>query len=464
MIPIPKIALVGRPNVGKSTLFNRICGRRKAITDSRPGSTRDRNYAQTSWQGAAFELIDTGGLLLGTDDPLLGPAADQADLAIDEADLVIFVVDGRAGLLPDDRAIAKQPAEEGQARAGRGEQDREATRTASTSSRRSGSTQVHAISAEHGLGVGDLLDAALAEGLPKVEVPEDEEKPPSSIALVGRPNVGKSSLLNRFLGEERAVVSPIPGTTRDAVDSLLVRGRPALPVRGHGGHPQVAPPEGERRPRQRRAVAPRDRPRRRGAAGPRRGRGDARDGRHHRRLRPRGRPRDRGGREQVGPARTSGKTKEMETRVRDKLKFLAYAPIVFTSAKTGAGLASVLKTAPRVYRRPASASRPGPLNRMLAEAAARHAAQGREGEQRRSASSSPPRSGLNRRRSCSRSTTRWTCTSPTSATSRTSCGSPSGSRGRRSSCKVRTRDGTRDRRFPLDIDRGELIQCLKSQA
>src|SRR5512145_2914511 len=108
MTPIPKIALVGRPNVGKSTLFNRLCGRRKAITDSRPGSTRDRNYAQASWQGAAFELIDTGGLLLGSDDPLLGPAAAQAERAIEEADLVLLVVDGRGGLLPDDEAIARR--------------------------------------------------------------------------------------------------------------------------------------------------------------------------------------------------------------------------------------------------------------------------------------------------------------------------------------------------------------------
>src|SRR5919109_2911568 len=106
MVTLPRIALVGRPNVGKTTLFNRICGRRQAITDRRPGSTRDRNYAQTSWQGAAFELIDTGGLLLQTDDPLLGPAAQQAERAIEEADLVLLVVDGRAGLLPDDAAIA----------------------------------------------------------------------------------------------------------------------------------------------------------------------------------------------------------------------------------------------------------------------------------------------------------------------------------------------------------------------
>ncbi|HEY6548908.1 MAG TPA: GTPase, partial [Vicinamibacteria bacterium] len=110
---IPRIALVGRPNVGKSTLFNRICGRRKAITDARPGSTRDRNYAQSSWQGAAFELVDTGGLLLQTADPLLGPAAEQAKLAIKEADRVVFVVDGRAGLLPDDSAIARRLRRDG---------------------------------------------------------------------------------------------------------------------------------------------------------------------------------------------------------------------------------------------------------------------------------------------------------------------------------------------------------------
>ena len=113
MVPLIKIALVGRPNVGKSTLFNRICGRRKAITDGRPGSTRDRNYAQASWQGRPFELVDTGGLLLGSDDPLLGPASRQAEVAIAEADVVLFVVDARAGLLPDDEAIARQLRREG---------------------------------------------------------------------------------------------------------------------------------------------------------------------------------------------------------------------------------------------------------------------------------------------------------------------------------------------------------------
>jgi GTPase len=218
---IPKIALVGRPNVGKSTLFNRICGRRKAITDGRPGSTRDRNYAQVSWQGAGFELVDTGGLLLQTHDPLLGPAADQARLAIDESDRVLFVVDGRAGLLPDDAAIAKELRRRGKSVlvAVNKVEGKEEAALADFASL--GFDTLVPVSAEHGLGVGDLLDEAL-RGLPRVEVPEETR--PLRIALVGRPNVGKSSLLNKLLGQERAVVSAVPGTTRDSVDSLLVKG------------------------------------------------------------------------------------------------------------------------------------------------------------------------------------------------------------------------------------------------
>jgi GTP-binding protein len=220
-LQIPKIALVGRPNVGKSTLFNRICGRRKAITDGRPGSTRDRNYAQVSWQGAAFELVDTGGLLLATDDPLLGPAADQARLAIREADRVLLVVDARAGLLPDDAAIAKQLRRDGKSVVVAANKLEKGGEEALADFARLGFDTVVPVSAEHGLGVGDLLDEAL-RGLPRVELPEEER--PLRLALVGRPNVGKSSLLNRLLGQERAVVSPVPGTTRDAVDSLLEKG------------------------------------------------------------------------------------------------------------------------------------------------------------------------------------------------------------------------------------------------
>src|SRR5215212_8908439 len=221
MVTLPRIALVGRPNVGKSTLFNRVGGRRKAIVDSRPGSTRDRNYAQTSWQGAAFELVDTGGLLLESDDPLLGPASEQAERAIAEADLLILVVDGRAGLMPDDAAIAARLRKAGKTVIvavnkieGKDDVKNEFAEL--------GFDRVLTLSAEHGLGVGDLLDEALA-GVPRVEIGE-EEAPPRRLAIVGRPNVGKSSLLNRFLGEERALVSDIAGTTRDSVDGFLEKG------------------------------------------------------------------------------------------------------------------------------------------------------------------------------------------------------------------------------------------------
>src|SRR6266536_3576098 len=202
MVTLPRIALVGRPNVGKSTLFNRICGRRKAIIDSRPGSTRDRNYAQTSWQGAAFELIDTGGLLLESDDPLLAPASDQAERAIAESDLVLLVVDGRAGLMPDDSAIAARLRKSGKPVIVAVNKI-EGSEEAAMEFARLGFDTVMPLSAEHGLGVGDLLDEALAR-VPKVE-PIEDVKAPLKLALVGRPNVGKSSLLNRFLGEERAV-------------------------------------------------------------------------------------------------------------------------------------------------------------------------------------------------------------------------------------------------------------------
>src|SRR5262245_44748061 len=218
MIPIPRLALVGRPNVGKSTLFNRICGRRKAITDSRPGSTRDRNYASASWRGAAFELIDTGGLLLGSDDPLLGPAASQAERAIGEADLVVLVVDGRAGLLPDDEAIARSLRRGGK-KVVLAVNKLEGARGGVDEFARLGFATALPLSAEHGQGVGDLLDAAL-DAIPNVP-PAEEQAPGVKLALVGRTNVGKSSLLNRLLGSERAVVSPIAGTTRDAVDSLV---------------------------------------------------------------------------------------------------------------------------------------------------------------------------------------------------------------------------------------------------
>jgi GTPase len=376
MIEIPKVALVGRPNVGKSTLFNRICGRRKAITDGRPGSTRDRNYAQVSWQGVAFELVDTGGLLLDTDDPLLGPAADQAKRAIEESSRVVLVVDGRAGLLPDDEAIAARLRRGGKAvvvAVNKVEGDDDGTADFA----RLGFENVLPISAEHGIGIGDLLDVALG-GLPKVDV--REEAPALRLALVGRPNVGKSSLLNRLLGSERAVVSPIPGTTRDAVDSLLERG---------GQRYLFVDTAGIRRSRL--LKEPVDHV-------------SVVQARHSI---------DRcdvalvvldateGVREMdgtiAGYVHEAGRgivlavnkwdlaadqrlaMRAFEKTVRDRLKFVGYAPVVFVSAKTGKGLGALLAAAGRVRDNGRTRVTTGQLNRLLADAARRHAPKAAKG-------------------------------------------------------------------------------------
>jgi GTP-binding protein len=377
MIPIPKIALVGRPNVGKSTLFNRITGQRKAITDRKPGSTRDRNYAQTSWQGAAFELIDTGGLLLQTDDPLLGPAARQAERAIEEADLVLFVLDGRAGLLPDDEAIAARLR-----RAGKkvllAVNKIEGPEDALGEFARLGFDPVLAISAEHGQGVGDLLDAALGE-LPRVEM-ADETDAPVRIAIVGRPNVGKSSLLNRLLGAERSVVSPIPGTTRDAVDSLLERGGKRYLFVDTAGIRRVRHLEENvdhvsvvqaRRSLERADVALvvldaaeglRDM--------------DATIAGY---VEEAGRPVvlvvnkwDVAGEHEL-------KQRTFEQAVRDRLKFLAWAPILFVSARTGKGLGAVLSAAARAHEASRTRVATGPLNRLLGRATEAHAPKAAKG-------------------------------------------------------------------------------------
>lgn len=366
MTRIPRLALVGRPNVGKSTLFNRISGRRKAITDGRPGSTRDRNYAQTSWQGAAFELIDTGGLLLETDDPLLGPASAQSRRAIEEADRVVFVVDARAGLLPDDMAIAAQLRRSGKPVAvAVNKVERQDDGTSDFA--RLGFEHMLPISAEHGIGVGDLLDEALA-GLPRVEVPEEEAPP--RLALVGRPNVGKSSLLNRLLNAERAVVSAIPGTTRDAVDSLLVRGEERyLFVDTAGIRKQRLLKEAvdhvsvvqARRSIERCDVAILVL--------------DAEEGLKEMDATIAGYAHDAGRAIVIAVNKwdlakeRNLKMRAFEQNVRDLLKFLAHAPIVFVSARTGRGLTDLLRQAKQVREASRMRITTGQLNRVLARAA-----------------------------------------------------------------------------------------------
>jgi GTP-binding protein len=215
----PTVAIVGRPNVGKSTLFNRILGGRPAIVSERPGTTRDRHFGDAEWQGRRFWLVDTGGLIPDSHDSMDRAIRQQVEFALDESDVVLFVVDGREGLNPVDRAIAERLR-----KAGRpvllavNKLDNLEHSTEQYGFYSLGFGDPVGVSAAVGKGSGDLLDAVV-ERLPPFDPAEAEET--INVAVVGRPNVGKSSLVNRLLGEERLVVAPQAGTTRDAIDSVL---------------------------------------------------------------------------------------------------------------------------------------------------------------------------------------------------------------------------------------------------
>jgi GTP-binding protein len=215
----PTVAIVGRPNVGKSTLFNRILGGRDAIVSQHAGTTRDRHFGEAEWGGRRFWLVDTGGLLPDSSEVMDKAIRRQVELALAEADLILFVVDGKEGLQPVDQAVAeklrraKRPVVLAVNKLDRGEDD-----IAAHEFRALGFGAPVAVSASVGTRSGDLLDA-IVERFPPASDEEGEET--VAVAIVGRPNAGKSSLANRLLGEERYVVHPEAGTTRDAVDSVL---------------------------------------------------------------------------------------------------------------------------------------------------------------------------------------------------------------------------------------------------
>jgi GTP-binding protein len=221
---LPLVAIVGRPNVGKSTLFNRIMGERRAITGDEPGITRDRIYGEAEWNGRPFSIVDTGGIV--PDDDALIPAniLKQAAFAIEEAQAIVWVVDVRKGITPLDEELARLLRSTGK-RVLVAANKADAVRLEAEAGEfyRFGFDEVIPVAAEQGNGVADLLDSLVANFQPVAASEGVEKAGPRELrlAIVGRPNVGKSSLLNRLLGEERVIVSPVAGTTRDAVDTLL---------------------------------------------------------------------------------------------------------------------------------------------------------------------------------------------------------------------------------------------------
>jgi GTP-binding protein len=236
-MPKPIVALVGRPNVGKSTLFNRLVGERLAIVDDTPGTTRDRLFGEAEWNGRAFHVVDTGGIdpTHGGKTPLSVGSADfideirqQAKVAIEEADSILFVTDGDTGVTTPDLEVAnilrrsQKKLEDGTfwppifVVVNKAESKQR--RDEASQFYELGLGELYPVSAVHGTGTGDLLDALVAS-FPE-QGPEEEDES-IKIAIVGKPNAGKSSLLNKLVGEERAIVSPIPGTTRDATDTII---------------------------------------------------------------------------------------------------------------------------------------------------------------------------------------------------------------------------------------------------
>jgi len=215
----PTVAIVGRPNVGKSTLFNRIVGGRRAIVSDEAGTTRDRHFADAEWGGRAFWLVDTGGLVPESSDSMDRAIRRQVEFALAEADVIVFLVDGRDGLVGVDLAIADRLRTAGRpVLLAVNKLDDLERSTAQYEFYKLGFGEPLGVSAAVGKGSGDLLDA-IVEQLPAPRAGETDAA--IQVAIVGRPNVGKSSLANRLLGEERHVVAPEPGTTRDAVDSVL---------------------------------------------------------------------------------------------------------------------------------------------------------------------------------------------------------------------------------------------------
>jgi GTP-binding protein len=216
---LPRVVILGRPNVGKSTLFNRLCGRRRALVGNEPGMTRDRLYAPAEWLGKRFEVVDTGGMIPAEQDLIASEIFRQARVAIEEAAHLVLVVNAQQGVVPLDEELARLLRRTGK-RLSLAVNKIDTTQHSPLAAEfhRLGVRDLFPLSAEHGLGVDDLLDHVTAD-FPAGDTTSVPVEQVVNVAIIGRPNVGKSTLLNHLLNEERSIVTPLPGTTRDAVDA-----------------------------------------------------------------------------------------------------------------------------------------------------------------------------------------------------------------------------------------------------
>jgi len=348
--PLPLIAIVGRPNVGKSTLFNRIAGARRSIVTDEPGITRDRIYAPANWSGRNFEIVDTGGLEPGDETEIPLKIFEQAEIAIDAAAILLLVVDGRTSITASDQELARLlRRKQKPVFLVVNKVDTQNQSAEFADFYRLGFDHTFPVSAEHGKGISELLDQVL-ETLPKPEAEDEESAREIRVAIIGRPNVGKSTLLNRLVGEERSMVSPVAGTTRDAVDSVIEFEDTTIRFVDTAGMRRKGQPELKaeklsvvmaRRHLERSDIGLLviDGPQ--GVTNV-----DAHIGGYAHEL----------GRSVIIVVnkwdlvtKTYSITSDFEKDIREKLKFLSFAPIVFISAKTGQRVQRLFKVIREVY-------------------------------------------------------------------------------------------------------------------